>query len=630
MMRFLHLLFTTLVVWPFVGFGLSLLIPDRFETLLRRISSGTVLVHMGLILIFAQVWIQSGAVMVNLPELVLYRHADYVFLIDLFFDHITLVYLSVGSIIASLVIFYSGHYMHRESGYKRFFNTLLFFYAGYSFLLCAGNFETLFIGWEFIGLASFLLVAFYRLRYQPVRNAVKVYTVYRIGDVGLLLAMWLSHHFWHANITFWDLSQHRWSDVYFEHHAGLATVLSIMVLVAALAKSAQFPFSSWLPRAMEGPTPSSAVFYGSLSVHLGVYLLLRTHTFWEMLPWFRWIIAGFGLLTAVVSSLIARVQSTIKGQIAYSSSAQIGLIFVEVAAGWESLALAHFAVNALLRTYQLLISPSVVGYLIRDQFYRYKPRSQRTSQPEWLVRLQNRVYWWSLMEWNLDQVVFRGLLWPVKQGNRLRGWVTSVNFLMGGLAWLAGIFIFTKLGVGPTMTAEWESFLSIGSGLWAVLAVTWAYNERENAFHAWCLLGLANLLMLPLVGLSQELTIREIEIYLGGLIPAWTGGALILSKLRQYDGRRLDLQGFKGWIQPNPMAGFLFLLCALGLTGFPVTTTFLGEDLLLSHISEGDYGRALLLSITFVLNGIAVIRLYARLFLGHYTKTMQHSTPLTI
>ena len=94
MMRFLHLLFTTLVVWPFVGFGLSLLIPDRFETLLRRISFGTVLVHMGLILIFAQVWIQSGAVMVNLPELVLYRHADYVFLIDLFFDHITLVYLS--------------------------------------------------------------------------------------------------------------------------------------------------------------------------------------------------------------------------------------------------------------------------------------------------------------------------------------------------------------------------------------------------------------------------------------------------------------------------------------------------------------------------------------------------------
>jgi len=143
-------------------------------------------------------------------------------------------------------------------------------------------------------------------------------------------------------------------------------------------------------------------------------------------------------------------------------------------------------------------------------------------------------------------------------------------------------------------------------------------------------LGLANLLMLPLVGLNQKLTVKEIGIYLGGLIPALVGGILILLKLRQLYGQRLDLNGFKGWIQSRPLIGFLFLLCALGLTGFPVSTTFLGEDLLLSHIAEGDYGRAFLLSITFVLNGIAVIRLYARLFLGHYSKSMQHSTPLTI
>ena len=630
MMQPLHLLFTALVVWPFLGFGLSLMIPERFEGLLRRISFGTVLMHGILLLLFAQSWLQSGASMVNLPEMVLYRHADYVFLIDLFFDHITLVYLVVGSFIAALVLFYSGRYMHRETGYKRFFNTLLFFYAGYVFLLCAGNFETLFIGWEFIGLASFLLVAFYRLRYQPVRNAVKVYTVYRIGDVGLLLAMWLSHHFWHANITFWDLSQHRWSDLYFEHHAGLATMVSIMVLVAALAKSAQFPFSSWLPRAMEGPTPSSAVFYGSLSVHLGVYLLLRTHTFWEMLPWFRWVIAGFGLLTALVSTLIARVQSTIKGQIAYSSSAQIGLIFVEVAAGLEGLALVHFAVNALLRTYQLLISPSVVGYLIRDQFYRFKPRTLKISRPEWLERIQNRLYWWSLMEWNLDQVVFRGILWPVKQGSRLRQWIGSKAFLLGGAAWFAGMILYAGLGFSGSNDAVLRASFSITSGVWAVLAVMWAYNERGNALHAWLLLGLANLLMLPLVGLNQELTVKEIGIYLGGLIPALVGGILILLKLRQLYGQRLDLNGFKGWIQSRPLIGFLFLLCALGLTGFPVSTTFLGEDLLLSHIAEGDYGRAFLLSITFVLNGIAVIRLYARLFLGHYSKSMQHSTPLTL
>lgn len=629
-MNSIQLFLTVLAVWPFAGFGLSLVIPTQNERMLRRLAFGTVLSHGLLLLAFAVVWARSGAFMVNVPEIVLYQHGDYTFLIDLFFDHITLVYMLVAACIGSLVLFYSGFYMHRESGYKRFFNTLLFFYSGYVFLLCAGNFETLFIGWEFIGIASFLLVAFYRLRYQPVRNAVKVYTVYRIGDVGLLLAMWLSHHFWHANITFWDLSQHQWTDVYFEQHAGLAWTVSCLVLLAALAKSAQFPFSSWLPRAMEGPTPSSAVFYGSLSVHLGVYLLLRTHTFWEMLPWFRWLVVILGLTTAGISSMISRVQSTIKGQIAYSSSAQIGLIFVEVAAGWETLALIHFASNALLRTYQLLISPSVVGYLIRDQFYRFTPRLRSVDSSAWWIRLRNRLYWWSLMEWNLDQVVFRGILWPVKGSNKLKPWLNTQVFIYCGLGWLALALLGGYGGILNITGTLWTSLLSVLCGLWAVLAVMWAYNERNNAITAWVLLGLANLLTLPLVGLSEALNPTEIGLFVGGLFPAWILGFWILGRVRRLSNTALDLHGFKGLVQPHPTLGFLFLVCALGMTGFPISTTFLGEDLLLSHVAEGDYVRAVVLSFTFVLNGIAVIRLYARIFLGHFSKSIQFSTPITI
>lgn len=151
---------TVLAVWPFVGFGLSLVVPSKNERMLRRLAFGTVLSHGLLLLAFSALWARSGESMVNVPEIVLYQHGDYTFLIDLFFDHITLVYLLVAACIGSLVLFYSGFYMHRESGYKRFFNTLLFFYSGYVFLLCAGNFETLFIGWEFIGIASFCWLLF--------------------------------------------------------------------------------------------------------------------------------------------------------------------------------------------------------------------------------------------------------------------------------------------------------------------------------------------------------------------------------------------------------------------------------------------------------------------------------------
>jgi NADH-quinone oxidoreductase subunit L len=100
------------------------------------------------------------------------------------------------------VAIFSRYYLHREEGFKRFFNTMLLFYAGYNIIIFSGNFETLFIGWEFLGISSFLLIAFYRDRYLPVKNGLKVISVYRLSDICLLLAMWLSHHLWHSNIPF--------------------------------------------------------------------------------------------------------------------------------------------------------------------------------------------------------------------------------------------------------------------------------------------------------------------------------------------------------------------------------------------------------------------------------------------
>lgn len=151
-------------------------------------------------------------------------------------------------------------------------------------------------------------------------------------------------------------------------HSTIGIFISAMFLLSASAKSAQMPFSSWLPRAMEGPTPSSAIFYGSLSVHIGVFLLLRTFPFWEFQTSVRLAIAFLGASTMLIATGIARVQSSVKSQIAYASIAQIGIIFIEVSLGFEKFAPFHFAGNAFLRTYQLLVSPSVVSYLIREQF----------------------------------------------------------------------------------------------------------------------------------------------------------------------------------------------------------------------------------------------------------------------
>jgi NADH:ubiquinone oxidoreductase subunit 5 (subunit L)/multisubunit Na+/H+ antiporter MnhA subunit len=185
-----------------------------------------------------------------------------------------------------------------------------------------------------------------------------------------------------------------WSD-HLAHPTTVGFVIAMMILLTAAAKSAQLPFSSWLPRAMEGPTPSSAIFYGSLAVHIGVFLLLRTSHFWESQIVVRWIIGILGLVTAVMAYGMARVQASIKSQIAYSSIAQIGLIFMEIAAGLEVFALIHIAGNAFLRTYQLLVSPSVVSYKIREQFYNFIPR-HKTIEDSLPKKIENSLYLLSL------------------------------------------------------------------------------------------------------------------------------------------------------------------------------------------------------------------------------------------
>jgi NADH:ubiquinone oxidoreductase subunit 5 (subunit L)/multisubunit Na+/H+ antiporter MnhA subunit len=384
---------------------------------------------------------------------------------------------------------------------------------------------------------------------------------------------------------------------------------------------------------MEGPTPSSAVFYGSLSVHLGAYLLMRTHTFWEMLPEVKLLISLSGLTTAIVGTLISRTQSTIKGQIAYSSGAQIGIIFMEIAAGLHSLALIHFVGNALLRTYQLLVSPSVVTYLIRDQFYHFVPKPVAPVESRWVHRFKSSLYLLSIKEWNLDHLVFSVLLSPLKRLKKLLKPVpdliiivmTIVSMLLSTF-WLS-FESFQWSGVDNAFT---HGATSIGLGFWSLFLMVKAYNERGSLMLGWTWILLGNILVLLSTHWRVEISPTESALFLGGIILSSSVGYAVLLLLRVQLGQMPDLNEYRGLIHTRPTMGFFFLLSGLGMSGFPITTTFLGQDLLLSHIEEGDFIMATLLALSFVINGISIIRMYARVFLGHHQKSYLHSAPQTI
>ena len=147
---------------PLLGLLISLLIGDKNETAISRTAFITVGLTLFCVLSFVGYWLFNDHPVLNLKEIVLFKSKEYEFLVDLCFDKITVVYLLVGAFLTFLVTIYSRYYLHREHGYKRFFNTILFFYLGYNITILSGNFETLFIGWEILGICSFLLIAFYR------------------------------------------------------------------------------------------------------------------------------------------------------------------------------------------------------------------------------------------------------------------------------------------------------------------------------------------------------------------------------------------------------------------------------------------------------------------------------------
>lgn len=279
--------------------------------------------------------------------------------IEFLVDRFSLAFAALSAEIAGIVSAFSNRYLHRESGYNRYFVLLAMFVTGMLFVALAGNVEVLFIGWEFVGLSSALLVAFFHARPAPVSNALRVLSVYRISDAAMFTAAVLLRHFAGSDslsLLFGGVSGGAATAL----TGTSATVIAILLIIAVAGKSALLPFSGWLPRAMEGPTPSSAVYYGSLSIHAGCFLLLRAGPLLEHAPVARIIVGVLGAATAIFAGITTRVQSDVKSSLAYASLTQVGIIIVEIAFGWYTIAFIHLAGHACFRLLQFLSAPNVL------------------------------------------------------------------------------------------------------------------------------------------------------------------------------------------------------------------------------------------------------------------------------
>jgi NADH-quinone oxidoreductase subunit L len=279
-------------------------------------------------------------------------------------DPLSVFMMLVVAGVSTLIHLYSVTYLWSDRGYARFFSYLNFFVFSMLLLVLAGNFLLLIVGWAFVGAASYLLISFWYRRTTATSAGIKAFVINVAGDAGLVIGTYFI--FRHSN-TLDFLSTFHGAKAAFAGHQGALTAGLIFVLVGAFAKSAQIPLHTWLPDAMEGPTPVSALIHAATMVTAGVYLIARLHPLFELAPGAADVGAAIGCVTLLVAGTIGLVVTDLKRVIAYSTMSQIGYMIMGVSAGAYVAGLFHLMTHAFFKALLFMAAGSIIGAMAGEQ-----------------------------------------------------------------------------------------------------------------------------------------------------------------------------------------------------------------------------------------------------------------------
>jgi NADH-quinone oxidoreductase subunit L len=284
--------------------------------------------------------------------------------LGIFVDPLSTFMVLVVTGVSTLIHLYSFGYMQSDEGYHRFFSYLNFFVFSMLLLVLAGNFVLLIVGWAFVGFASYALISFWYRRTTATGAGMKAFVINVVGDIGLVLA---------ALLIFRELGSFDYGAVFaraphvFSTNEWTITAICLLLLVGAFAKSAQLPLHTWLPDAMEGPTPVSALIHAATMVTAGVYLIARTHVLFLLAPTAADIAAFTGLATLLVAATIALVMTDLKRAIAYSTMSQIGYMVVGVSIGAYSAGMFHLMTHAFFKALLFMAAGSIIAAMANEQ-----------------------------------------------------------------------------------------------------------------------------------------------------------------------------------------------------------------------------------------------------------------------
>jgi len=313
-------------------------------------------------------------------------------------DTLTAVMLVVVNTVSAVVHFYSIGYMHHDPSRQRFFSYLSLFTFAMLMLVTSNNFMQLFFGWEGVGLASYLLIGFWHHKDSANNAAMKAFIVNRVGDFGFALGIFCIFYIFGSldfDYVFSNVKYMTNQNIYILGYSfNSISFICVLLFIGAMGKSAQFFLHTWLPDAMEGPTPVSALIHAATMVTAGVFLVARCSPLYEMAPNVMSFIVFIGATTAIFAASVALVQNDIKRVIAYSTCSQLGYMFVALGLGAYQVGIFHLFTHAFFKALLFLGAGSVIHAMSNEQDMRNMGGLKTYSKD-----LCINVSWYSCLNW---------------------------------------------------------------------------------------------------------------------------------------------------------------------------------------------------------------------------------------
>ncbi|MBP6218652.1 MAG: hypothetical protein KA436_08705 [Oligoflexales bacterium] len=524
--------------------------------------------------------------------------------ISFFCDKMSLFFATLIFLIAWLITHFSSSYLHKDQGFHRFFLVFFCFIIAVLIVILTASFPIFLVAWKAVSLCSVLLISFYHERAQPVVNAFYALVHYVICNMFFLMAALILAHENYFEMNLWT------SNTLPNSPAG--TLAIFLLILGTLTKSAQFPFCTWLAKAMEGPTSSSAALYGGISIHLGAFCLLRLSPFFEESLYLQGFIIGTGLLTVLYGRLVGSTRVDIKTQLAYASMTQVGLIYIEIGLGWYSLALLHIVGHMLTRTLQFLQSPSILSAF--HEIAHLKDNRSPWGEQIYGKNFTTKLYMLSLNSFFIPQWLQRGAL-TLRISFQKIVWL---NFSLPGL----GLFWLALKYFNLSLTFFTLQSIVIVLALLSFIWIWVSCSERSTQHIVSCWLKAQAALIIASAFALEALIDKTLllaglkQFSLNFLSSGLVILALEITRERRTGISELPHQFGAGLAKDLPWLASFTFVSALSFSCFPPSLGYWGLELTLHVLRDLSLPASVLFGITMILQLISFFRFYSALFWG--------------